>query len=131
MVIVKSPLKESELINKWLWEFHPTALQWTRKRLGVVPTKEMARAYNVILRWADAIFIEKGKVYIVEGKLRPTAGAVGQLEHYKMLFGRTPEFSQYKEWPIELILLTPFTDLEIVELCSQKGIIYEVWEPKE
>lgn len=124
-------MKESELVNKWVWEFHKSALQWRRVRLGVVPTKEMAKAYMVILRWADLIFIEGGAVNIVEAKLRPTAGAVGQLEHYKELFTRTPEFEQYWTYPINLILLTPYMDLEIAELCSRKGIIYEHWSPPE
>ena len=124
-------IKESDLVNKWLWEFHPTALQWRRVRLGIVPTKEMANMYMVLLRWADAIFIENGTVHIVEAKLRPNAGAIGQLEHYKLLFGRTPEFNQYWNWPIELILLTSFMDLEIVELCSNKGIKYEFYQVKE
>jgi len=124
-------LKESDLVNKWVWTFHPTSLQWRRVRLGIVPTKEAAREYLVILRWADLVFVENGIVYIVEAKLRPNAGAIGQLEHYKLLFGRTPEFSQYWTYPIELILLTNYMDLEIVELCSQKGIKYEFWDIKE
>ena len=124
-------LKESELVNKWLWEFHPTSLQWRRVRLGVVPDKDIARAYMVILRWADAVFVENGVVTIVEAKLRPNAGAIGQLEHYKMLFGRTPEFSQYWNYPIELVLLANYMDLEIVELCSKKDIKYVFYQPKE
>ena len=124
-------IKESDLVNKWLWEFHPTSIQWRRVRLGIVPGKEMAKEYMVILRWADAVFIEDGQVNIVEAKLRPDAGAIGQLEHYKMLFGRTPEFSQYWLYPINLILLTSYMDLEIVELCSQKGIRYEFYQIKE
>lgn len=124
-------IKESELVNKWVWQFHPTALQWRRVRLGVVPGKEMAREYMVILRWADLVFVENGIVHIVEAKLRPDAGAIGQLEHYKLLFSRTPEFSQYWNYPVELILLTSYMDLEIVELCSKKGIKYEFYEIKE
>ena len=124
-------LKESDLVNKWLWEFHPSSLQWRRVRLGVVPDKEIARAYMVILRWADAVFVENGVVTIVEAKLRPNAGAIGQLEHYKMLFGRTPEFSQYWNYPINLILLANYMDLEIVELCTKKNIKYVFYQPKE
>jgi hypothetical protein len=121
---------EAKLVNDWLWTFHPTSLQWRRVRLGIVPDKEYAKMYMVILRWADAIFIEDGKVHIVEAKLRPDAGAIGQLEHYKDLFTRTPEFQQYWNYPIELILLTPYLDLELVALCSKKGIRYEHYVPK-
>lgn len=131
MVILKDlkKLKESDLVNLWLWDKHKEAVQWRRVRLGVVPTKDMARAYMVILRWADAIFIEGGEVNIVEAKLRPVPGAVGQLEHYKMLFQHTPEFANYKTWPINLILLTTYVDLEMVELCSRKSIQYEHYIP--
>ena len=123
--------KESVLVNRWLAKFHRTALQWTRVRLGIPANPEEAKLYSVLLRWADAIFIEKGFVNIVEGKLRPEFGAIGQLEGYGDLFKVTPEFSQYEEWPIKLILLSPVMDLGIAQICTKKGITYEVWKPED
>ena len=122
--------KESVLLVKWLAKFHRTDLQWRRVRLGQVATKEEAKYYKVILRWCDAVFIKEGFVYIVEAKLRPDLGVIGQLEGYKKLFPTTPEFSVYKLWPVRMILLSPFLDLNIAELCKDKGIIYEVWDPE-
>ena len=129
---LKLPRKrnESMLITRWLWDFHRTSPQWRRVRLGPFPTPEMGREYMVTLRWADAIYIDSGKVYIVEAKLKPGAGAIGQLEHYRDLFRQTPEFDAFKYNPIELILLTPKLALDIVELCSKKGIKYEHYRPK-
>ena len=121
---------EKILLNKWLAKFHRTSLQWRRVRLGEVATKEEAKYYKVILRWCDAIYIDAGFVNIVEAKLRPDLGVIGQLEGYQKLFKITPEFSMYKDWPVKMILLTPFLDLNIVELCKDKGIIYEHWVPK-
>jgi len=121
--------KESVLLVKWLAAFHRTAPQWRRVRLGQVATKEEAKYYKVILRWCDAIFLEDGCVNIVEAKLRPSLGVIGQLEGYKELFRVTPEFQQYWNWPIKLILLTPVLDLNIAELCKKKGIIYEHYVP--
>jgi len=121
---------EKILLNKWLAKFHRTDLQWRRVRLGEVATKEEAKYYKVILRWADAVFIKAGFVYIVEAKLRPDLGVIGQLEGYKKLFPLTPEFSWYKHWPVKMILLSPFLDLNIAELCKDKEIIYEVWDPE-
>ncbi|HUX62094.1 MAG TPA: hypothetical protein VMV32_12340 [Ignavibacteriaceae bacterium] len=118
-------------MNKWVTQFHRTALQWRRVRLGQVATKEEAKYYKVILRWADLIFVENGEVNIVEAKLRPDLGAIGQLEGYKELFGVTPEFSQYENYPINLILLTPFLDLNIVQLCTKKNIRYEHYQIEE
>jgi len=123
--------KESVLVNRWLAKFHRTSPQWTRQRLGIPANPEEAKLYSVLLRWADAIFIEKGIVYIVEGKLRPELGAIGQLEGYKYLFKVTPEFSDYENWPVKLILLSPVMDLGIAEICSKKGIIYEIWKPQD
>ena len=124
-------MKESDLVNKWISTFHRTALQWRRVRLGQVATKEEANMYKVILRWTDAIFIEDGTVNIVEAKLRPDLGTIGQLEGYRDLFRVTPEFSQYAEWPIKLILLTPVLDLNIVDICTKRGITYENWIPPQ
>ena len=123
--------KESVLVTQWIAKFHRTALQWRRVRLGQVATKAEAKYYKVILRWADAIFAEDGEVNIVEGKLRPDLGAIGQLEGYKDLFKVTPEFSQYKNWPVRMILLSPYLDLNIAELCKKKEITYEIWEPED
>ena len=122
--------KESVLLTKWLAKFHRTSPQWKRVRLGVPANPEEAKLYSVLLRWADAVFLEDGFMVIVEAKLRPSPGAIGQLEVYKELLKVTPEFSAYKNWPIKLILLTSTMDLGIVEVCKKKEIIYEFWKPE-
>ena len=121
---------ESVLLTKWLKTFHRTAPQWKRVRLGEVADKEEAKFYKVILRWCDAVFIEDGFVNIIEAKLRPDLGAIGQLEGYKELFKVTPEFLQYWNYPIKMILLSAFLDLNIAELCKRKDIAFEVWKPE-
>lgn len=123
--------KEAKLVNRWLAKFHRTAPQWTRIRLGQVANNEEAKFHMVKLRWADAIFIEDGKVHIVEGKLRPELGVFGQLEGYSELFRVTPEFMQWWNWPIELIILTPVLDLNLVEIAKKKGIKYEIFKEEE
>ena len=124
-------MKETDMLNAWLWEKHRTELQWTRKRVGVLPTKELAKMYSVLLRWVDAIVIHDGYVLIIEAKIRPMPGAIGQLELYEMLFPETPEFQAYKDWPIKLILLCAMPDLSMVQLCSQKGIEYEIFTEEQ
>ena len=122
--------KESILLSRWLAKFHRTDLQWKRVRLGEVAFPEEAKLYSVILRWCDAIFIKDGAVHIVEAKLRPDLGTIGQLEGYKELFAVTPEFKQYWNYPVKMILLSAVVDLNIAELCKKKDIIMEVWEPE-
>lgn len=121
--------KESVLLTKWLAAFHRTSPQWKRVRLGIPANPEEAKLYSVLLRWADAVFLDDGFVYIVEAKLRPDLGSIGQLEGYKELFSVTPEFIAYQKWPIKMILLSPVMDFGVAQIASKKGIIYEVWKP--
>lgn len=130
MVILKD-LKESELVNMFLWEYHRTCPQWRRVRLGVVPTHELARMYMVTLRWADAIYIEGGEVFIVEAKLRPDAGAIGQLLLYKDLFGQTLEFMDYWPLKVNMIFLCTRPDLNLAEQCSKHDIKYVIYDPRK
>lgn len=120
-------LKESDLVNKWMAREHGTALQWRRVRLGIVQDKEQARMFSVILRWADAIFVEDETVHIVEAKLRPSAEAFGQLELYRELFVKTPEFQQFWDRPIRLVFLTTMLDQELKEHADRKGIEYVIY----
>ena len=119
------------MLNAWLWAKHRTDPQWRRIRLGVLPTKQLAKMYSVMLRWADAIYLKEGTVYIVEAKLRPMPGAIGQLELYKQLFVNTPEFKAYWHWPIRMVLLTSIHDLQMVEFASSKDIAYEVFSVED
>ena len=105
--------KESILLTKYLAEFHRTHLQWKRVRLGIPANPEEAKYLSVCLRWADAVVIDEGFVIIIETKLRPDLGAIGQLEGYKELFKVTPEFIAYENWPIKLVLVSPIMDFAI------------------
>lgn len=123
--------KEKKLLNAWLWEFHKTKPQWKRIRLGPVPNPQMGKMFAVLLRWADAIFLEDGLINIVEAKLRPDFGAIGQLLGYRQMLQGTPEFEAYKHWKINLILLSQFPDLAVTQLATKYGIQHEVWNPEE
>jgi len=120
-------MKETDMLNAWLWDKHRTDVQWRRVRLGVLPTKELARMYMTILRWVDAIYLKDGVVYIVEAKLRAEPGALGQLDLYEKLFKQTPEFEAYALWPIQKVLLTAVVDLNMAELASEKDVEYELY----
>ena len=120
-------MKETDMLNAWLWEKHREDLQWRRVRLGPMPTKEMARMYMTMLRWADAIVIKDGVVYIIEAKLRPAPGALGQLNLYAKLFRNTLEFTQYKNYPIQKVLLASMPDLAIAEEASSEDIDFEIF----
>lgn len=134
MVILNAPKirkgrEESKLLNAWLWEEHRNNLQWRNVRLGPLPDHEKARMFMVTLRFADAIFLEDGYVNIVEAKLKPNGGAIGQLLQYKKLFPLTHAFKDLKDKPIKLILLAPYLSLDIVEFAKDHNIKYVLWDP--
>lgn len=124
-------MKETDMLNAWIWDKHQTDLQWRRVRVGTLPTKELARMYSVILRWVDAIIVSDGVIYLVEAKLRADPGALGQLDLYEKLLRVTPEFEQYRNYPVQKVLLAATTDLNMVELCSEKGVLFEVFSEEE
>ena len=124
-------MKETDMLNAWLWEKHREDLQWRRVRLGPIPSKAMARMYMTMLRYVDAIVIKEGIVYIIEAKLRPNFGVIGQLEGYNLLFYNSPEFTQYKLYPSQMIILSAIVSLDVAELASKKDIAFEVFSEED
>ena len=113
---------ETQLQNSWLWQFHRDSPTWKKVRLGKVSNQFDAKIARVLLRFADAIFIEEDVVHIVETKISPKADAIGQLLLYEQLFPQTPEFSKYKDFPIKKIFLTTREDGAIRKLAEDHGI---------
>lgn len=122
-------LKENELVEKWMTAEHPTSIQWIRPRLGPVRDRENAALLSVTQRYADIIFLEDGVINIVEAKLKPNGGVVGQLLQYRELFFSTPEFSKFINFPIKLAILTPFLAIDVVEFANLHDINYILWDP--
>ena len=122
-------MRESKLIFEWINKFHPNSLQWRRVQLGPVIEHEEARLMGVLRRWADAVFLAKDVVYIVEAAWAPDPGKVSQLELYKQLFPKTQKFSAWKDKEIKLIFLTTKIDKEVKDLCEEHGIEFVLYAP--
>ena len=86
-----------------------------------------ARMYQVLMRWADAILWTGEEIIIIEAKVRPNAGAIGQLEHYIELFKKTPEFRRYWERPIKGVLLVGLPDVDLAGHAASKGLEFVVF----
>jgi len=112
---------ESRLLYEWMVENYPDKPQWRRVRLGPYPKGHEEPIYGIVRRWIDGV---------VEAKIRPDPGALSQLELYAKLFPKTPEFSMFKDKPLELVFLTTKTDPEVEALAKEKGIRYVVYRPK-
>lgn len=120
---------EAKYANEYLMVHYPNNLQWKRVRLGPLPNVELAKMYEVTLRWADAIIKENNDIIIAEMKLVNQLAGVSQLELYKQLFVKTPEFSDYWGNHIILRLVVPYLEQETKDMCEQKGIEYVLFTP--
>lgn len=121
--------REARLVNEYLMKYWPNTIQWKRVRVGPSRNQEEAKMYQVLQRWADAILWNGEEIIIIEAKIRPTAGAVGQLEHYIELFPQTPEFKRYWNKPIKGVLLVAMPDVELASYATSKGLEYTVYQP--
>ena len=114
--------------SRWIRKLSNDTPRWYNVRMGKLPDVEMARAFKVIQGYADLVFIDDGKVNIVEFKTRDFKGAVGQLLSYRQEFGKTPEFEPYRNMPISLVLVASRRDETTIELAKSEGITYELFE---
>lgn len=116
---------EKRLLNEWLKEKHREHVTWTNVRMGKAYDNKEARMFSVMLRYADAVVMHEGILYIVEAKIKPSAGAIGQLEDYGRLIRETPMFADFKIMEVRLLLLSATMDAHIKAVCEEKGIIFE------
>jgi len=121
--------REGRLVTEYLWDKYRQYPQWKRVRLGTVPNTAMAKLYTVSLRWADAIVFTGEEIVILEGKMGPELGGIAQLEEYRNLFPRTPEFSMYSGYPIRCVYLTTKESRDVKRICDEKGFDFVVFTP--
>lgn len=125
----KNAFVEKRLLNEWLRERFPTSPPFKQPRLGPTATVQEARLFKSLMRFPDAIVIEKGQVHIIEAKIVPDFGAIGQLEGYNKLFDSTPEFTDFHTTTRNLILLVGQDDVQVRAQAEEKGIEFVVFEP--
>ena len=129
--------RETRYLQEYILEHIHPEQTFFRMRLGGVsadqkaalPAGVSANVYMVTQRYADAVCIYSDRVEIWEAKLIRPLTAVTQLQLYERLFPKTPEFARYKDFGIDLHLLTPIYDEDLTEICGQAGIEISMWEP--
>jgi len=120
---------ENRLIHEYVDAFYTNQPKWYRQRLGPAMNPENARMMSVINRWADAVVFDGQNMVIIEAKMRPDPGAVGQLQLYAELLPQTPDFTMYANKPVRLVLVTTKEDLSTRTFCEGKGVEYAIYNP--
>ena len=130
--------KEWKLLSWWLASFHPHAQISMNVKLG--PTATTLPTYpgdtapgdtlRVRNRWADAVFVEGGVVSIVEAKIEPDPGVFSQLIHYARKLRIDPNWSDFKNAPLNLIAVVYNDDPSVSIEAPWYGVQWVVFQPK-
>lgn len=118
------------MVTEYLTKTYPRTFWATRVRLGsphpelLTPgiSEEERRMIGVWRRWADAVIVQKDKVIIMEAAIRPDPGDVSKLELYRRLLPVTDEYRQYKDRPVECVLLYAIEDPATILMAREQGI---------
>ncbi|MBA7571550.1 hypothetical protein ES708_13315 [subsurface metagenome] len=117
---------EERLVSEWAAEVHQLARVHMRVRVGELPPEAEAVAkmgispymYGVVRHWADAVVIYPDRVIVVEGKIKLSSVALGQIIVNTDLYGSTPEFRDTWDTQREGLLLYAFGD-EVTERIAK------------
>jgi hypothetical protein len=120
---------EARMIREWINQNYLRNLKWIRHEIGPYNPNDPVQYNGQLRRWADAIIDIDDTVLLVEAKMRPDHKAISQIDMYRRLFPKTPEFEYYWDKPLRLMLLTTSLDIAVKETCDIWGIEYEVFIP--
>ena len=129
---------EERLVSEWAAKTHPTARVHMRVRVGELPPEAKTveamgispYMYGVVRHWADAVVIYPDQVIVVEGKLKLSSMALGQIIVNTELFGKTPEFRDTWDTPREGLLLFAYGDVETEKAAVGMGYETERYCPE-
>jgi len=120
---------EERLVSEWAAKTHPEARVHFRVRVGELPEEAATLSaegispymYGVVRHWADAVVIYPDRVLVVEGKLKLSSMALGQIIVNTELLGSTPEFRDRWDTPREGLLLFAYGDPETEKTAVAMG----------
>lgn len=130
--------RELRLVSEYITEYYPKYRSYTRVRLGAIhpglePEKYLPAERKMIgvwRRWADAIIIRHRDLILIEAAIRPEPGDISKLLLYERLIPYTPEFYDYKTWPVIKELVYAIEDPLIVSMCREVNIRPRKFKPK-
>lgn len=129
--------REKRLISEWRQERYPRDPHILGCPLGgvdqeLVAKMGQARAIAVSRPWrmeADAVVILPGLLIVAEAKIFRPRDGVGDLLVYKPLIAKTPELAVNKDLPVSLVLVIPWVNRVVEEMCEASGIKIDLYSP--
>lgn len=92
-------------------------------------TYAQAQQSRVRNRWADAIYIEGGTVYIVEASMQPELGLISEVQAYSHLFSLDPVFKEWWPLPRREQVIVYRDDPYMADRAAQAGVQWVVYSP--
>ena len=77
----------------------------------------------------DALVFADTKLVLAEAKVYNLRDGVGDLLCYRPQIPVTPELQEYKDWPVEMVLVIPWTSDWALEIAETAGVNVDVFCP--
>lgn len=98
--------------------------------MGKTLYPELPESYwRVWKKWADAVVVTNDRIILVEGELRRPITALGEMVTYRDLIRQTPELAPYRDLPIEMHLVTPREDPDLIRTATEHGVKVVIFKP--
>jgi hypothetical protein len=131
-------VNESALMQEWLSRRYPGVPSLGRLRLGptraTVPgvdlSPELAAMLSVSNWYADAIILAPHEQLIVECKVAPKPGAIGEVLFYQRLLSATPGLDSYLNTYFQPVVLFAEDDSSVSSFATSLGVRVEIYTPQ-
>lgn len=92
-------------------------------------TERELRMSGTWRRWADAVVIQPDRLIVIEAAIRPNVGKISQLEYYLRLVPSTPELVEFRDRPLQGMLLFSIQDPLLEQLGREKSFMVRYYRP--
>lgn len=130
-------LGHTRLLKEWAatqpWDAEPIRElrlgPTTQSAPGVTLTPAVEAMLRVANWYADLVGPRAGQLWVVEAKLQPDPGAIGQVLFYSRLIMSTPALKPLWGLPIRPVVLFGCDDRDVRNFAQSLGVIVEVFTP--
>lgn len=127
----------SMLLQEWVTLKYPLAqvfyelrLGPTQKHLVGVQVSPVLEAMLRVANWyADCVLVLPSEVLVIEAKVDPDPGAVGQVLFYRSLIYSTPALAAYTTMPVTPVVLFAEDDSGVTPFARGLGCRVEIHTP--
>lgn len=129
--------REQRLLGEYLAARYPTATIALNVRVGdyplhlanQLPPGVPVKALNGYRRYVDAIVKLADRVILIEAKVTLNMDAAGTIRLYKELWPTTPEYTHWRDLPVELEIVAAIIDPVVKRLAESDGVRVVQYSP--